>query len=137
MYPFCEKLQPVIIFPLKTIALNFVSEKSISTTQNRRKSTYILYLDHYDGNFLLRKRICLWQVFIAMLVDNFLYPISAFRSHFSQSINWSGIRYYLKDGKINKVCPQGSFVNLESVSFPILEVVRCRCTCLSRPDSRF
>ncbi|CAJ1937054.1 unnamed protein product [Sphenostylis stenocarpa] len=42
-------------------------------------------------------------VFIAMLVDNFLYPISAFRSHFSQSINWSGIRYYLKDGKISKI----------------------------------
>ncbi|GFS41260.1 nucleotide-diphospho-sugar transferases superfamily protein [Actinidia rufa] len=42
-------------------------------------------------------------VFIAMLVDNFLYPISAFRSHFSQSINWSGIRYHLKDGKINKI----------------------------------
>lgn len=43
------------------------------------------------------------QVFVAMLVDNFLYPISAFRSHFSQSINWSGIRYHLKDGKIFKV----------------------------------
>lgn len=43
------------------------------------------------------------QVFIAMLVDNFLYPISAFRSHFSQSINWSGIRYHLKNGKIFKV----------------------------------
>ncbi|KAL2927862.1 Ceramide glucosyltransferase 1 [Bienertia sinuspersici] len=42
-------------------------------------------------------------VFVAMLVDNFLYPISAFRSHFSQCINWSGIRYYLKDGKIYKV----------------------------------
>lgn len=42
-------------------------------------------------------------VFIAMLVDNFLYPVSAFRSHFSQYINWSGIRYYLKDGKINKI----------------------------------
>ncbi|OAY74246.1 hypothetical protein ACMD2_17506 [Ananas comosus] len=42
-------------------------------------------------------------VFLAMLVDNFLYPISAMRSHFSQSINWSGIRYYLKDGKINKI----------------------------------
>ncbi|KAK7358383.1 hypothetical protein VNO77_00310 [Canavalia gladiata] len=42
-------------------------------------------------------------VFIAMLVDNFLYPVSAVRSHFSQSINWSGIRYYLKDGKINKI----------------------------------
>lgn len=43
------------------------------------------------------------QVFIAMLVDNFLYPISAFRSHFSQSINWSGIRYHLRNGKISKV----------------------------------
>ncbi|KAI4347059.1 hypothetical protein L6164_007908 [Bauhinia variegata] len=42
-------------------------------------------------------------VFIAILVDNFLYPISAFRSHFSQSINWSGTRYYLKDGKISKI----------------------------------
>ncbi|KAG6770057.1 hypothetical protein POTOM_025724 [Populus tomentosa] len=42
-------------------------------------------------------------VFIAMLVDNFLYPISAFRSHFSQYINWSGIRYHLKDGKISKI----------------------------------
>ncbi|XP_061345033.1 uncharacterized protein LOC133290901 isoform X2 [Gastrolobium bilobum] len=42
-------------------------------------------------------------VFIAMLVDNFLYPLSAIRSHFSQSINWSGIRYYLKDGKVSKI----------------------------------
>ncbi|EXB59758.1 hypothetical protein L484_010869 [Morus notabilis] len=42
-------------------------------------------------------------VFIALLVDNFLYPISAIRSHFSQSINWSGIRYHLKDGKIRKI----------------------------------
>ncbi|XP_075509005.1 uncharacterized protein LOC142545617 isoform X1 [Primulina tabacum] len=42
-------------------------------------------------------------VFIAMLVDNFLYPLSAIRSHFSQSINWSGIWYHLKDGKINKI----------------------------------
>ncbi|CAI0628612.1 unnamed protein product [Linum tenue] len=42
-------------------------------------------------------------VFVAMVVDNFLYPISAMRSHFSQSINWSGIRYHLKDGKIYKI----------------------------------
>ncbi|KAL2500929.1 Nucleotide-diphospho-sugar transferase superfamily protein [Forsythia ovata] len=42
-------------------------------------------------------------VFIAMLVDNFLYPVSAVRSHFSQSINWSGIRYHLRNGKINKI----------------------------------
>ncbi|XP_048321111.1 uncharacterized protein LOC107425495 [Ziziphus jujuba] len=42
-------------------------------------------------------------VFIALVVDNFLYPVSAFRSHFSQSINWSGIRYHLKDGKISKI----------------------------------
>ncbi|KAA8534929.1 hypothetical protein F0562_029855 [Nyssa sinensis] len=25
------------------------------------------------------------------------------RSHFSQSINWSGIRYHLKNGKIHKI----------------------------------
>ncbi|CAH2049690.1 unnamed protein product [Thlaspi arvense] len=31
------------------------------------------------------------------------YPVSAMRSHFSQSINWSGIRYHLKDGKISKI----------------------------------
>ncbi|XP_062149076.1 uncharacterized protein LOC133857757 isoform X2 [Alnus glutinosa] len=42
-------------------------------------------------------------VFIAMVVDNFLYPVSAIRSHFSQSINWSGIRYHLKNGKIHKI----------------------------------
>ncbi|KAK8916318.1 hypothetical protein KSP39_PZI023168 [Platanthera zijinensis] len=42
-------------------------------------------------------------VFLAMLVDNFLYPISAIRSHFSQTINWSGIRYYLKGGKVSKI----------------------------------
>ncbi|KAK7379968.1 hypothetical protein VNO78_32261 [Psophocarpus tetragonolobus] len=43
------------------------------------------------------------KVFVAMLVDNFLYPVSAIRSHFSQSINWSGIIYHLKDGKIRKI----------------------------------
>ncbi|KAI4380012.1 hypothetical protein MLD38_006246 [Melastoma candidum] len=42
-------------------------------------------------------------VFVAMLVDNFLYTICAIRSHFSQSINWSGIRYHLRNGKINKI----------------------------------
>ena len=57
-----------------------------------------------------------FQVFIAVLVDNFLYPISAFRSHFSQSINWSGIRYYLRDGKISKVHATHS-VNFFFLSF--------------------
>ncbi|KAK4791379.1 hypothetical protein SAY86_031792 [Trapa natans] len=42
-------------------------------------------------------------VFIAIPVDNFLYTISALRSHFSQSISWSGIPYHLKDGKISKI----------------------------------
>ncbi|KAI4377083.1 hypothetical protein MLD38_014769 [Melastoma candidum] len=42
-------------------------------------------------------------VFIAILVDNFLYTICAIRSHFSQSINWSGIRYHLRNGKISKI----------------------------------
>ncbi|KAI5662752.1 hypothetical protein M9H77_22075 [Catharanthus roseus] len=53
-------------------------------------------------------------VFIAMLVDNFLYPISAFRSHFSQSINWSGIRYHLRDGKISKIerCKEPKYSDL-------------------------
>ncbi|XP_042461658.1 uncharacterized protein LOC122045489 [Zingiber officinale] len=52
-----------------------------------------LSLDSYKWGF----------VFLAMLVDNFWYPISAIRSHFSKSINWSGIRYHLKDGKISKI----------------------------------
>ena len=55
------------------------------------------------------------QIFIAMLVDNFLYPISAFRSHFSQSINWSGIRYHLRNGKVFKVS-QVCVLLLSSVS---------------------
>ncbi|PKA59270.1 hypothetical protein AXF42_Ash001364 [Apostasia shenzhenica] len=42
-------------------------------------------------------------IFIALLVDNFLYPISAMRSHFSQTINWSGIRYHLKKGRVRKI----------------------------------
>ncbi|KAH7684854.1 Ceramide glucosyltransferase protein [Dioscorea alata] len=42
-------------------------------------------------------------IFLAMLVDNFLYPVSAIRSHFSQYINWSGVRYYLREGKISKI----------------------------------
>ncbi|KAJ4959022.1 hypothetical protein NE237_026133 [Protea cynaroides] len=42
-------------------------------------------------------------IFLAMLVDNFLYPISAIRSHFTQSINWSGVQYHLKNGKISKI----------------------------------
>ncbi|KAI4966988.1 hypothetical protein ZWY2020_034466 [Hordeum vulgare] len=53
----------------------------------------------------LNELFSMWnlRVFVAVLVDNFLYPISAIRSHFSQSINWSGIRYYLRDGKISKI----------------------------------
>ncbi|CAA7411000.1 unnamed protein product [Spirodela intermedia] len=53
-------------------------------------------------------------VFIAMLVDNFLYPVSAIRSHFSQSINWSGIRYHLRNGKISKIerCKDPSYSDL-------------------------
>lgn len=79
-------------------------------------SIFLSFLDPYEFMrmlFLSIKLVALlltffnWmlteQVFIAMLVDNFLYPISAFRSHFSQSINWSGIRYHLRNGKISKV----------------------------------
>eukprot|EP01018_Ginkgo_biloba_P027603 Gb_01222 [translate_table: standard] len=42
-------------------------------------------------------------VFIAMLVDNFLYPLSAIYSHFTQSIDWSGVRYHLRNGKIDQI----------------------------------
>ncbi|KAK1259922.1 hypothetical protein QJS04_geneDACA010276 [Acorus gramineus] len=42
-------------------------------------------------------------IFLAMLVDNFLYPVSSLRSYFSKSINWSGVRYHLKNGKIHKI----------------------------------
>ncbi|CAA6669556.1 unnamed protein product [Spirodela intermedia] len=42
-------------------------------------------------------------VFVAMLVDNFLFPVSAMRSHLSQSINWSGVRYNLKNGRISRI----------------------------------
>jgi hypothetical protein len=43
------------------------------------------------------------QVFVALIVDNFLYPFSAVYSHFTQSINWSGVEYHLKNGKVDKV----------------------------------
>lgn len=43
------------------------------------------------------------QVFVALIVDNFVYPFSAVYSHFTQSINWSGVEYHLKDGKVDKV----------------------------------
>ncbi|KAL5729007.1 hypothetical protein ACHQM5_002020 [Ranunculus cassubicifolius] len=50
-------------------------------------------LDSYD-----------WKlVFVSLLVDNFLYPISAIRSHFSQCIDWSGVQYHLSNGKIQKI----------------------------------
>ncbi|XP_028781099.1 uncharacterized protein LOC114737345 [Neltuma alba] len=42
-------------------------------------------------------------VFIAMLVDNFLYPVSAIRSRLSQHINWSGTLYYLENGKVSRI----------------------------------
>ncbi|KAK1354812.1 Ceramide glucosyltransferase [Heracleum sosnowskyi] len=45
----------------------------------------------------------LFLVFIALLVGNVLFPICALRSHFSQCINWSGIVYHLKNGKIHKI----------------------------------
>lgn len=65
---------------------------------------YLLIRSSYYFSITISKyALFVLQVFIAILVDNFLYTISAIRSHFSQSINWSGIRYYLKDGKINKV----------------------------------
>ncbi|MCO5603635.1 hypothetical protein L7F22_057786 [Adiantum nelumboides] len=42
-------------------------------------------------------------VFWALIVDNFLYPVSAVYSHFTQSIDWAGVRYHLRNGKIHKI----------------------------------
>lgn len=42
-------------------------------------------------------------VFSALIVDNFLYPLSAIYSHFTQSINWAGVQYHLRNGKIYKI----------------------------------
>ncbi|KAJ9538750.1 hypothetical protein OSB04_031483 [Centaurea solstitialis] len=42
-------------------------------------------------------------VFVAMLVDNFLYPISAIRTCFFRYVNWSGTRYHLRKGKVEKI----------------------------------
>lgn len=42
-------------------------------------------------------------VFCALIVDNFLYPLSAIYSHFTQSIDWAGVQYHLHNGKIYKI----------------------------------
>eukprot|EP00250_Pteridium_aquilinum_P006173 c16146_g1_i1 orf=125-1678(+) len=42
-------------------------------------------------------------VFWALIVDNFLYPLSAFYSHFTQSIDWAGVQYHLRNGKVHKI----------------------------------
>lgn len=42
-------------------------------------------------------------VFWALLVDNFLYPLSAIYSHFTQSIDWAGVHYHLRHGKVHKI----------------------------------
>lgn len=77
---------------------------SLSTTPNNfRTLTFFFFSPVVTYPVTLLWLGFQFQVFIAVLVDNFLYPVSAIRSHFSQSINWSGIRYYLRDGKISKV----------------------------------
>ncbi|KAK3024902.1 hypothetical protein RJ639_043217, partial [Escallonia herrerae] len=71
-------------------------------------------------------------VFMAMLVDNGLYPVSAFRSHFSQSINWSGIRYHLKNGKIHKteakspLLPWLNYTTLKQQEFLFSQIERSK-----------
>ncbi|CAM6111174.1 unnamed protein product [Calypogeia fissa] len=42
-------------------------------------------------------------IFTATIVDNFLYPVSAFISTFTQHINWSGVDYYFQNGRICKI----------------------------------
>ncbi len=55
--------------------------------------------------FLVEKMfVCLcMQVFIATVVDNFLYPVSAIYSHVFQHIDWAGVQYWLQNGKICQV----------------------------------
>ncbi len=55
--------------------------------------------------FLVEKMfVCTWmQVFIATVVDNFLYPVSAIYSHVFQHIDWAGVQYWLQNGKICQV----------------------------------
>ncbi|XP_024527369.1 uncharacterized protein LOC9633534 [Selaginella moellendorffii] len=44
-----------------------------------------------------------FMVFVAMVVDNFLYPVSAVYSHWSQFIDWAGVRYHLRHGKVYQI----------------------------------
>jgi hypothetical protein len=55
--------------------------------------------------FLVEKMfVCAWmQVFIATVVDNFLYPVSAIYSHVFQHIDWAGVQYWLQNGKICQI----------------------------------
>ncbi|KAH9554883.1 hypothetical protein CY35_08G086700 [Sphagnum magellanicum] len=44
-----------------------------------------------------------FMVFIATVVDNFLYPVSAVYSHVFQHIDWAGVQYWLQNGKICQI----------------------------------
>jgi hypothetical protein len=58
-----------------------------------------------DWSFFVEKIfVCAWmQVFIATVVDNFLYPVSAIYSHVFQHIDWAGVQYWLQNGKICQI----------------------------------
>ncbi|KAG0616937.1 hypothetical protein M758_5G153300 [Ceratodon purpureus] len=44
-----------------------------------------------------------FKVFLATIVDNFLYPVSAVYSHVFQHIEWAGVQYWLENGKICQI----------------------------------
>lgn len=60
--------------------------------------------------------VCCMQVFAGMFVDNLLYPVSAIYSHIFQTIEWSGVHYKLRSGKIYKVTSCGLMLVDELVS---------------------
>ncbi|KAJ7514182.1 hypothetical protein O6H91_23G031900 [Diphasiastrum complanatum] len=53
-------------------------------------------------------------IFIAMVVDNFLYPVSAVYSHTVQFIDWAGVRYHLRKGKVFQIIRPKQCINASS-----------------------
>lgn len=44
-----------------------------------------------------------WQVWFGIFLGNFLYPIGAIVSCIRSDIEWSGVRYFVRRGKIERV----------------------------------
>ena len=82
-----------------------------------------------SGKFVLLSTVShtycsLWvfQVFIATIVDNFLYPVSAVYSHVFQHIEWAGVQYWLQNGKICQV-----FIQCQILKTLLFETWRSYC----------